>query len=112
MSIDRTDQDKAGTLAEMNGGKLAALAAGLIPSIKAACVRFWLALSFVRFLEYAEQNRLKTRGFCAAGSVRIMWGGTLHFFENLKTPSRQSTSTQHPNRKSVLNPKMLSEMSS
>ena len=56
----------------MNGGKLAALAAGLIPSIKAACVRFWLALSFVRFLEYAEQNRLKTRGFCAAGSVQIM----------------------------------------
>ena len=41
----------------MNGGKLAALAAGLIPSIKAACVRFWLALSFVRFLECAEQNR-------------------------------------------------------
>ena len=32
------------------------------------------ALVFVRFLEYAEQNRLKTRGFCAAGSVRIMWG--------------------------------------
>lgn len=41
----------------MNGGKLAALAAGLIPSIKAACVRFWLALSFVRFLVYAEQTR-------------------------------------------------------
>lgn len=32
------------------------------------------ALAFVQFLEYAEQNRLKTRGFCAAGSVRIMWG--------------------------------------
>ena len=59
------------------------------------------ALAFVQFLEYAEQNRLKTRGFCVAGSVRIMWGGTLHFFEILKTPSRQSTSTQHPNRRSV-----------
>ena len=52
--------------------KLAALAAGLIPSIKAACVRFWLALSFVRFLECAEQNRLKTSPFHAAGSVQIM----------------------------------------
>lgn len=89
MSIDRTDQGKAGTLAEMNGGKLAALAAGLIPSIKAACVRFWLALSFVRFLEYAEQNRLKTRGFCAAGSVRIMWEGYFTLFrefENAQPP--------------------------
>ena len=56
----------------MDGGKLAALAAGLIPSIKAACVRFWLALSFVRFLECAEQNRLKTSPFHAAGSVQIM----------------------------------------
>lgn len=68
----KRDQGKAGTLAEMNGGKLAALAAGLIPSIKAACVRFWLALSFVRFLECAEQNRLKTSPFHAAGSVQIM----------------------------------------
>ena len=82
------------------------------PRMKPRFCSLLAALAFVRFLEYAEQNRLKTRGFCAAGSVRIMWGGTLHFFENLKTPSRQSTSTQHPNRKSVLNPKMLSEMSS
>ena len=58
----------------------------------------WLCLLF-GFWSVPNKTALKQALFTLPEVCRSCKGGILHFFEILKTPSRHSTSTQHPSRK-------------